>query len=131
MKSQWVRQEALGIIAIQSIFVFLLTFFVMIGWGLSIGGSFLLGGLIAPLANSYFCFRAFSYVGARAAKRIVVAFYKGEAIKMLMSAVGFYVAFSTPWVSPLWVFIGYIAAQIGFIWGAVSKSKKSVGMKAR
>lgn len=131
MKNRWVRQEALGIIATQSIFVALLTPVVTAGWGLPVGGSFLLGGLIAPLANSYFCFRAFSYVGARAAKRIVAAFYKGEAIKMVISAVGFYVAFSTPWVSPLWVFVGYIAAQIGFVWGAISKNEKSVGIKAR
>lgn len=131
MKSQWIRQEALGIIATQSIFVVLLTPVVTAGWGLSMGGSFLLGGLIAPLANSYFCFRAFSYVGARAARKIVAAFYKGEAIKIAMSAVGFYVAFSTPWASPVWVFIGYIAAQIGFVWGAISKNKKSVGMKTR
>lgn len=126
MKSQWIRQEALGIIATQSLFVFLLTPVVMAGWGLPVGGSFLLGGLIAPLANGYFCFRAFSYVGARAARQIVMAFYKGEAIKIALSAVGFYGAFTTQWVIPLWVFVGYIAAQIGFIWGAVSKNKKIV-----
>ena len=126
MKNPWVRQEALGIILTQSIFVVLLTPVVVVGWGLPMGGSFLFGGLIAPVANCYFCFRMFSHLGARAANKIVFAFYQGEAVKIAMSAVGFYVAFSTSWVSPLWVLIGYGAAQVGFAWAAVSKNKSRI-----
>lgn len=122
MKSRTVRNEARDAIVAQAVLVVLLFFVVLIGWDLRAGCSFLLGGLIAPLANAYFYFRVFSHFGARAAREILKAFYRGEAVKIIMTAIGFGVAFSIVWVSPLWLFIGYIVAQTGFT---------LVGMRAR
>lgn len=115
MKSFCVRNEALKAIVAQLTFVLLLTPIMGVVGGMLIGGSFLLGGLIAPLANAYFYFRVFSHFGARAARDILKAFYRGEAVKIMMTAIGFGVAFKIAWVSPLWLFIGYIVAQIGFL----------------
>ena len=51
--------------------------------------SALLGGLICVLPNLYFVRKTFAYSGARAARQIVNAFYKGEAIKLVLTAVLF------------------------------------------
>lgn len=114
MKSRYVTNDALKAVVAQFVLVIILTP-VVIGFGnLRLGGSFFLGGLICALANVYFYFRVFSHFGARAAKQIVNAFYRGEAVKIMLTAAAFYIAFTIGWVLPLWVFLGYIAAQMGF-----------------
>lgn len=61
--------------------------------------SLLLGGMICAVPNAYFTFKAFQYRGARAAQKIVRAFYQGEAIKILLTCAGF--ALSFVYVEPL------------------------------
>lgn len=61
--------------------------------------SAFLGGLVFFLPNLYFIHKAFAYSGARAARQIVNSLYKGEAIKLLLTAVMFTVVFVT--VKPL------------------------------
>lgn len=115
MKSRLVQKEALNAVVAQLTLVLVLAPIIMGAGNLRIGGSFLLGGLIAPLANAYFYYRVFSHFGARAARDILKAFYRGEAVKIMMTAIGFGVAFKIFWVSPLWLFVGYIVAQTGFL----------------
>ncbi|MFE8070399.1 F0F1 ATP synthase subunit I [Marinobacteraceae bacterium S3BR75-40.1] len=55
--------------------------------------SALLGGLIFFLPNIYFAHKTFAHSGARAARQIVSAFYKGEAVKLLLAAVLFALVF--------------------------------------
>lgn len=55
--------------------------------------SLLSGGLICAIPNAYFSVKAFRYRGARAAKKIVRAFYVGEGIKILLTCAGFALAF--------------------------------------
>lgn len=134
MKGRLIQNEALTAIVAQLTFVLLLAPVIAILWDLRAGCSFLLGGLIAPLANAYFYFRVFSHFGARAARDILKAFYRGEAVKIIMTAIGFSVAFTIIWVSPVWLFIGYIVAQTGFTLSPLllgSRHIKALGMSAR
>lgn len=64
--------------------------------------SALLGGLVFFIPNLYFIKKAFSYSGARAISQIVNSFYKGEAIKLALTAVLFSIIFI--FVKPLDVF---------------------------
>ncbi|MBZ2169533.1 MULTISPECIES: F0F1 ATP synthase subunit I [Marinobacter] len=61
--------------------------------------SALLGGTIFLLSNGYFALKAFRYSGARSAKQIMNSFYKGEAGKLILCAVGFTMVFK--WIQPL------------------------------
>lgn len=71
--------------------------------------SLLLGGLICAIPNAYFAVKAFQYRGARAAQKIVRAFYLGETIKLLMMSAGFLLSFI--FVEPL----NTLALFAGFI----------------
>lgn len=61
--------------------------------------SALLGGSIAIGPNFYFALQAFRYSGARAASEVASSFYRGEAGKFVMTAMGFAVCFAA--VKPL------------------------------
>ena len=67
--------------------------------GLVVAYSLLSGGLICAIPNAYFSVKAFRHRGARAAKKIVRAFYVGEGIKILLTCAGFGLAFV--YVKPL------------------------------
>ncbi|MTI14016.1 F0F1 ATP synthase subunit I [Sansalvadorimonas verongulae] len=56
--------------------------------------SALLGGMICFVPNAYLVFRAFSLSGARAARKIVNEFYKGEAGKFFLTCCGFALVFA-------------------------------------
>ena len=71
--------------------------------------SLLLGGLICAIPSAYFAVKAFQYRGARAAQKIVRAFYLGETIKLLMMSAGFLLSFI--FVEPL----NTLALFAGFI----------------
>ena len=76
--------------------------FAMIGYAaqdLVVAYSLLCGGLICAIPNAYFSVKAFRHRGARAAKKIVRAFYVGEGIKILLTCAGFGLAFV--YVKPL------------------------------
>jgi len=68
-------------------------------FGVTASYSVLLGGFICLLPNCYFAYRAFQYEGARAAREIVKSFYRGEAGKMVLTALLFSAVFI--WVKPL------------------------------
>lgn len=74
-----------------------------------------LGGLTCLLPQSYFALKLFKYQGARAARQIVNAFYKGEAMKLVLSVLLFAFAFAWFKVKPLPFFIGFISVQ-SVIW---------------
>lgn len=61
--------------------------------------SALLGGIICVLPTWYYVRKTFAHSGARAARQIVNAFYKGEAIKLVLTAVLFTLVYL--WVKPL------------------------------
>ncbi len=54
-------------------------------WGLSA----LIGGGIFVLANAVFALFAFMFSGARASKQVMISFYAGEALKILITVILF------------------------------------------
>jgi len=78
------------------------------------GVSFVLGGLICISANILMYRRVFAYFGAKSAQQIVKAFYWGQALKMVLTAIAFAVAIKAKNIEPFWLFIGYLVAQSGF-----------------
>ena len=73
-----------------------------------------LGGLVSIVPNAYFARKLFQYQGARAARQIVNNFYKGEAMKLLLTVALFAMVFKwfniVPWV----FFVVYIVTQMVF-----------------
>ncbi len=55
--------------------------------------SALLGGLVAIIPQFVFGLKAFKYAGASKAKLVVDAFYKGEKLKLLLTAILFALVF--------------------------------------
>jgi len=53
------------------------------------GYSALIGGIICVVPNMVFVIYAHRYGGARAAKSIASSFYKGEALKIMLTAILF------------------------------------------
>lgn len=101
------------IIAIQFVAVGFITAvgYTTLGW--IVAYSLLLGGMVCAIPNAYFSFKAFRYRGARAAQKIVRAFYVGEAVKIFLICAGF--ALSFVYVEPLSsgaLFAGFILVYI-------------------
>ena len=72
------------------------------------------GGLVCVVPNAYFVRQLFKHNGARAARQIVNGFYKGEALKLILSVTLFALVFKYLNVNPLVFFVAYIAAQMVF-----------------
>lgn len=70
--------------------------------------SAVLGGLVCIIPNAFFANRLFKYEGARAAKQIVNSFYKGEALKFVLTIILFSVVFVVCSITPVVFFISYI-----------------------
>jgi len=71
-----------------------------------------IAGLVCILPNVYFAIKFFKFQGARAAKKIVNAFYKGEAMKLVLTFVLFALAFAALDAVPLPFFLTYIMVQL-------------------
>ncbi|WP_131795600.1 F0F1 ATP synthase subunit I [Fluoribacter gormanii] len=77
-------------------------------YGTNAASSALLGGLVCIVPNAYFASKLFKYHGARSAKQIVNSFYKGEALKIVMSIFLFTAVFLLFKITPLAFFASYI-----------------------
>lgn len=82
----------------QSAFLLVLAVLVL-PWGVTAAYSALLGGTIQIGPQAYFTRLAFRHAGARQAPQILRAMYKGEAGKLLLTAVMFALVFY--YVKPL------------------------------
>lgn len=76
--------------------------------------SALLGGMVSIIPSAYFASVLFRHQGAHAAKKIVSSFYKGEALKIMLSVTLFALVFKFFNVIPLVFFAVYIVAQMVF-----------------
>lgn len=86
---------------------------VLLAIDLTTAYSALLGSLVFVIPNAYFAFKSFAFSGARAARQIVNSLYKGEAVKLVLTAVLFTAVFVL--VKPLNVlalFGAYMALQM-------------------
>ncbi len=77
-------------------------------YSVDVAYSILLGGIVAIIPNAYFAYKLFKYQGARAARQIVSGFYKGEAIKIVLSIFLFTLVFRYCNIKPLAFFMSYI-----------------------
>lgn len=72
------------------------------------GFSALLGGLVCIIPDVYFAKKLFEHQGARASKKIVNGFYKGEAAKLILSIFLFTAVFILCKITPLAFFSVYV-----------------------
>ncbi len=114
MKRNQSRNDAFWAVVTQFMVVIILSLITGFVWQARAGGSFFIGGLVCVLPNVYLYWQVFSYSGARAAKQIIKALYLGECVKLLLTAVGFAGALMISWMLPMWLFVGFIVAQMGF-----------------
>ena len=78
------------------------------------GLSAILGGLVSIIPNAYFARTLFQYQGAQAARQIVNRFYKGEAMKLLLTVALFVMVFKWFSIVPLVFFLVFITVQMVF-----------------
>lgn len=76
--------------------------------------SALLGGMVSIVPTAYFAIKLFRYQGARAARQIVNSFYKGEALKLILTIALFALVFKFFNIIPLVFFATYIVVQMMF-----------------
>lgn len=76
--------------------------------------SVLLGGLAYVIPNLIFVWRVFRFTGAKQMTLFIAAFFLGEAIKLVLSAILFLMIVKYLPVSLLSVLIGYIGAIVSF-----------------
>lgn len=86
--------------------------------------SALLGGLIAFLPNVYLAAKI-GWSKAKSAQQIVRTFYTGEAIKLILTALLFYLVFQLSDILFVPLFINFIAVLMVF-WFALLLNKKEI-----
>lgn len=107
------RKNALKLVVIQAIVVVLLAFLFLFS-SYKAAYSVFLGGFCCVIPSIYFAHNLFKYVGARMAKRAMMAFYFGEIIKLVMIAILSLLVFKFIAIQPISFFVGFIVAQFAF-----------------
>jgi ATP synthase protein I len=103
------------LLIVQSVVVLIVSF---IAWFYSQSSGFYstwVGGLIYMIPTGYMALKIVYQSPSPDMKRVWRNIYKGEMIKLLMSAALFAFAWSQLTVDPRWVFSGFLAAYLG-IW---------------
>lgn len=92
--------------------------------------SALLGGIVYIIPNAYFALTLFKYQGARAARQIVNGFYKGEALKIILTIILFTLVFVVYRVKPLAFFVSYIIVLMTHWFTPCVVSTNKIGKKS-
>ena len=113
------RTYALKMLAAQALLILVLSLVSAI-WDQRIALTLFMGGMISVLANLWFALVVFRPPLGSPPGRMLVAFYLGEAGKLLVVALLFILAFKKlPWLQEtkmgLVLLTGFIAGQ-GFVW---------------
>ena len=108
------RLHAYRIVFVQMLCVIVLGLLALALYGQKSGLSVLSGGMAYVLANLLFVWRVFRYSGAQQMTQFVVAFFLGEMIKLVLSAILFIVIVKYWPVSLLSVLVGFIGAIMSF-----------------
>lgn len=109
-----VQSEAYRIVLLQLLGVVMLSLVTLLIKGAHASFSVLMGGLAYGLPNLYFVFRVFRYAGAHQMTAFITAFFLGEAIKLILSAVLFLVIVKYLPVSLLSTLVGFVGAIVAF-----------------
>lgn len=99
-----------------------------------IGFSVLLGGLAYGLPNLVFVWRVFRYAGASQMAQFMSAFFIGEMVKLILSAILFLIIVKYLPVSLLSVLAGLVGAIVSFwivcIWHFSSSNTKQTYLQS-
>ena len=112
MKHRLIDIGYLRLLAVQLSVVAVIT--MMLYWvaGSKQAYSALLGGMICIIPSCLFAANAFKHRGARAAKKIVMRFYLGEALKLGLTFILFTLVFIFIPINALAFFATFITAQL-------------------
>ncbi|KTD72421.1 F0F1 ATP synthase subunit I [Legionella tucsonensis] len=108
MNKQLSKRGIVRLWLVQSGVTLVFTAFCALVHGANAASSALLGGMVCIVPNAYFASKLFQYQGARSAKKIVNSFYKGEALKIVISIFLFTAVFLLFKITPLAFFGSYI-----------------------
>ncbi len=101
------------IVAIQCGLTAIFSFVAGLVWGELVARSVLVGGAICAITTFLFGLRVFA--GGKAdADTILRRFYVGEAQKLVVTGVLFFVSIRTPWLAFLPLLCGYIVALAAY-----------------
>lgn len=83
---------------------------------LVIAKSAAIGGLLSFMTQMVFAWFMFSHTGYRARNRIVSQFFRGQALKWLLTVFGFALIFiAVKPLAPLALFVGFIVMKISHV----------------
>ncbi|WP_026317716.1 ATP synthase subunit I [Algicola sagamiensis] len=106
------RNAALKVVFCQSLVTVFVTVITTFGWGMPSGLSALWGGVCATFPHFVFVLFAFRYSGARSSKLVAQSFFRGQTLKLLLTAVLFTMAFKMQDAIPEPLFLSFIAALV-------------------
>lgn len=109
-----VKKELYRLVIWQLVLITGLALILFLLQGTRAGLSTLLGGMAYWLPTLLFIWRVSAHAGAQAAQRFVVAFFAGEAAKLILSGVLFIAVIKFLPVNLLHVLIGFAGAIIAF-----------------
>lgn len=125
-----IQQQAYRIVIWQFACVVLLAILAAILRGKNSGFSVLAGGSAYVLPNLLFVWRVFRYAGASQMAQFMSAFFIGEMLKLVLSAILFLMIVKYLPVSLLSLLVGFIGAIIAFwavcLWQFSSKNSSQV-----
>lgn len=106
------RSKAYKLIGMQTLAILLTSFVFLLTMGPKAGYSALWGGVVAIFPNFVFATLAFRNAGASAAKEVLTDFFRGEALKLVLVIVLFWVVFNLLDVIYLPLFVTYVMAIV-------------------
>ncbi|SET68384.1 ATP synthase subunit I [Thalassotalea agarivorans] len=81
-------------------------------WGTPSGQSALIGGFVAIIPSIIFAYKAFQFAGASASKKVIDAFFMGEKLKLVLTAVLFAISFRFFSIEPIPFFATYFLTLV-------------------
>lgn len=105
------KRAVFSFIFLQSLLLIVLTLGVLLITNVVNAYSFLLGGGVSVIPSLYMAWRVFGHQGTRPARDVVKSFYRGEAGKLVLTAV----LLSLVFVYVKTLTAGYFFAGFGFV----------------
>ncbi len=126
-----IKKELYRIIYLQLGLIAGLAVILLLAQGFKSAISVGLGGLAYWLPTLFFVLRVFGKTRIRAAKEFVLAFFAGEAFKLLLSAVLFVLIAKYLPVTFSSVLIGYVGAIVAFWVAAIVYLSRQAGVSSQ
>ena len=108
------RSTAYRLVSVQALVVILVAIGFVVGSGVVGAYSALLGGAACVLPSLYFAHKLFKTTSARDVKKIAIAFFVGEFVKLLLSGILVVIILILIPVKTVPFIITFVGAQFGF-----------------